>query len=236
MPDALQQLGDMQISRRGFLRGLLTVGATAVVAPQILLRTEPEVLLPVGPLVEADPDYRKWLNGEGRIWQVRGPVRPRTRQEIIADFLKTPEGRQKLAASMVQPLRTRRDYSSIGRRTFLVEQLPDGALPTFDFPPIPLEQIQDRRFDLVSRAADLARSEIRAAEDERVYKVLDKIAKEGFQITEGAFVKDPTDPLAILRDPPVGIVLSNDSPGAWEKTAVKSGGWKAFARRFGFPV
>lgn len=36
---------------------------------------------------------------------------------------------------MVQPLRQRRDYSSVVRKTFLVEDLPDGALPTYDKDP-----------------------------------------------------------------------------------------------------
>jgi hypothetical protein len=36
---------------------------------------------------------------------------------------------------MVQPLRLRRDYTSVGRKTFLVEQLPDGALPIYDKDP-----------------------------------------------------------------------------------------------------
>jgi hypothetical protein len=36
---------------------------------------------------------------------------------------------------MIQPLRLRRDYSAVGRKTFLVEQLPDGALPIYDKDP-----------------------------------------------------------------------------------------------------
>jgi hypothetical protein len=58
-----------------------------------------------------------------------------TKQRVIGDLLKTAAGRNKLAASMVQPLRFRRDYTSIGRKTFLVEQLPDGALPIYDKDP-----------------------------------------------------------------------------------------------------
>ena len=54
------------------------------------------------------------------------------KQQIIADYLKTAGGRVRLAASMTQPLRIRRDYTSVGRKTFLVEQLPDGALPYYD--------------------------------------------------------------------------------------------------------
>ena len=57
------------------------------------------------------------------------------KQQVISEYIKTAAGRQKLAASMVQPLRLRRDYSAVGRKTFLVEQLPDGALPIYDKDP-----------------------------------------------------------------------------------------------------
>ena len=57
------------------------------------------------------------------------------KQKIIGDHIKTAAGRAKLAASMTQPLRTRRDYMSVGRKTFLVEELPDGALPIYDKDP-----------------------------------------------------------------------------------------------------
>lgn len=137
------------------------------------------------------------------------------KQKIISDYIKTPQGRAKLAASMTQPLRLRRDYASVGRKTFLVEQLPDGALPIYDKDPdvtayvvgeegqnilaitkprrvifplfeiasnpeIPLTQIKERRFDLIERAQDLARAQIQAAEDERVFSTLDAVAQSGF--------------------------------------------------------
>ena len=137
------------------------------------------------------------------------------KQKIIGEYLKSPQGRAKLAASMTQPLRTRRDYSSVGRKTFLVEQLPDGALPIYDKDPdvtayvvgeegqnilaitkprrvifplfeiasnpeIPLTQIKERRFDLIERSQDLARAQVQAAEDERVFAILDSIATVGF--------------------------------------------------------
>ena len=121
---------------------------------------------------------------------------------------------------MTQPLRTRRDYTSVGRKTFLVEQLPDGALPIYDKDPdvtayvvgeegqnilavtkprrvifplfeiasnpeIPLTQIKERRFDLIERSQDLARAQIQAAEDERVFAVLDSIAADGFDSIAG---------------------------------------------------
>ena len=137
------------------------------------------------------------------------------RNQIIADYIATAGGRAKLAASMTQPLRLRRDYTSVGRKTFLVEQLPDGALPIYDKdagvtayvvgeegsnilaisksrrvtfplfeiasnPEIPLTQVKERRFDLIERAQDLARAEIQAEEDTRVFEVMDAVATTGF--------------------------------------------------------
>lgn len=54
------------------------------------------------------------------------------KHEIIARYVKTADGRARIAASMIQPLRKRRDYTSVGRKAFYVEQLPDGALPIYD--------------------------------------------------------------------------------------------------------
>ena len=137
------------------------------------------------------------------------------KQAMLAAYIETPEGRQKLATSMQQPLRARRDYTSVGRKAFLVEQLPDGALPDYDKdaevtawivaeegenvlavtkpkrvifnlfeiasnPEIPLTQIKERRFDLIERAQNLAKAEIQAAEDSRVFDVLDAVAVNGF--------------------------------------------------------
>lgn len=142
------------------------------------------------------------------------------KQKIIGEYIKTPAGRAKLAASMTQPLRTRRDYAAVGRKTFLVEQLPDGALPIYDKDPdvtayvvgeegqnilavtkprrvifplfeiasnpeIPLTQIKERRFDLIERSQDLGRAQIQAAEDERVFAVLDSVATAGFDTLPG---------------------------------------------------
>jgi len=51
---------------------------------------------------------------------------------IIGSYLSSAVGRMRLAQSMVAPLRTRLDYQGIARKTFLVEQLPSGALPLYD--------------------------------------------------------------------------------------------------------
>lgn len=147
-------------------------------------------------------------------------VSNQVKQQLISEYIKTAAGRAKLAASMVQPLRLRRDYTAVGRKTFLVEQLPDGALPIYDKDPevaafvvgeegqnivsiqkprrvifplfevasnpeIPLTQIKERRFDLIERSQDLAKAQIQAAEDERVFAVLDAIAVSGFDTLAG---------------------------------------------------
>ena len=154
--------------------------------------------------------------------------------KLISDYISSASGRAKLAASMTQPLRLRRDYMAVGRKTFLVEQLPDGALPIYDKDPdvtafvvgeegeniiavtkprrvifplfeiasnpeIPLTQIKERRFDLIERAQDLARAQIQAAEDERVFAVLDAIAANGFDSVG-----------AVNADIPVVAPLSGD--------------------------
>lgn len=147
-------------------------------------------------------------------------VSNQVKQQVISQYIKTAAGRAKLAASMIQPLRLRRDYTAVGRKTFEVEQLPDGALPIYDKDPevtafvvgeegenilaiqkprrvifplfeiasnpeIPLTQIKERRFDLVERSQDLAKAQIQAAEDERVFAVLDSIAVSGFDTLPG---------------------------------------------------
>ena len=139
------------------------------------------------------------------------PASNATKEAVISEYIKTAAGRQKLAASMIQPLRFRRDYTSVGRRAFLVEQLPDGALPIYDKdaravayvigeegesilaiqkpkrvifplfeiaanPVIPLTQVKERRFDLIERAQDLAKAEIQAEEDGRVFAIFDAVA------------------------------------------------------------
>jgi HK97 family phage major capsid protein len=137
------------------------------------------------------------------------------RDALIAKYIGTQAGRQVLATSMQQPLRLRRDYASVGRKTFLVEQLPDGALPYYDKDPevtayvigeegenilsvtrsrrvsfplfelasnptVPLSQIRERRFDVLQRVQDLARAQIQAAEDDRVFQIMDAVAGAGF--------------------------------------------------------
>ena len=57
------------------------------------------------------------------------------KHKIIGQLITSGQGRQRLAASMISPLRQRRDYTSCGRKAFYVEQLPDGAMPVYDKDP-----------------------------------------------------------------------------------------------------
>jgi len=50
--------------------------------------------------------------------------RPKTREELIAECINTPQGKRLLAQAMVEPLRTSLNYQSIGRRILKVELLP----------------------------------------------------------------------------------------------------------------
>lgn len=130
---------------------------------------------------------------------------------ILAKYITTPAGRQRIAAAMTQPLRKRRDYQSVARKAFYVEQLPDGALPLYDKdaevtayviseegmnivavqkpkrvsvplfeiasnPEIPLSEIKAKRFDLLERSIDLAKSEIMAQEDFKAFALMNALA------------------------------------------------------------
>lgn len=57
-------------------------------------------------------------------------------KEVIARFIETGQGRRTMAAKMTPSLRRFRDYSAVGRKAFLVEDLEDGALPLYDKDPI----------------------------------------------------------------------------------------------------
>ena len=161
------------------------------------------------------------------------------KEQIVDKFIGSSAGRKRLAASMIQPLRERRDYSSVGRKTFLVEQLPDGALPIYDkdpdvtafvigeegesitavmkprrvifplfeiaaLPKAPLTQIKERRYDLLKRMQDLGKAQVQAAEDDRVFSILDALAVNGFDELPGQTNPDipvvaPISP-AVLAD------------------------------------
>ncbi len=142
------------------------------------------------------------------------------KERLVAVALETPGGRKRLASTMMSSLRTRRDYTSVLRKAFLVDELPDGVLPIYDKDPdatayvvgemgenilavqkprrvhfplfeiasnpeIPLSQIKERRYDLVTRSQELAKSQIQAAEDERGFSIMDAVAVNGFDSIPG---------------------------------------------------
>jgi hypothetical protein len=54
------------------------------------------------------------------------------RLNIFRDFMQTADDRQRLATSMVEPLRLRLNARSFARRIFNVDRLPNGSLPIYD--------------------------------------------------------------------------------------------------------
>lgn len=143
------------------------------------------------------------------------PMDNATRDRLIEEQLRTASGRQRLASSMQQPLRSQRDYLSVARKAYYVEQLPDGALPIYDkdpdvtayvigeegegisavvksrrvifplfeiasVPETPLTQVKERRFDVLKRMQDKARSAVMQAEDVRSFAIMDAVALAGF--------------------------------------------------------
>jgi len=57
------------------------------------------------------------------------------KHQLMTRLLSTAAGRQKIAATIQEPLRKLRDYQAIGRKAFFVDELPDGTLPIYDMDP-----------------------------------------------------------------------------------------------------
>lgn len=58
------------------------------------------------------------------------------RNNMLTALLRTAQGRGRIAATIQEPLRTLRDYESVGRRFLLVDELPDGTTPIYDMDPM----------------------------------------------------------------------------------------------------
>jgi hypothetical protein len=56
-------------------------------------------------------------------------------KQIIAKYISSGEGRRTMASKMTPSLRRFRDYSAVGRKAVLVDDLEDGALPLYDKDP-----------------------------------------------------------------------------------------------------
>ncbi|PZP08774.1 MAG: hypothetical protein DI607_12895, partial [Sphingomonas hengshuiensis] len=57
------------------------------------------------------------------------------KQQTLTRMMATQQGRRRIAASVVGPLRKIRDYTAVGRRALQIDELPDGALPIYDIDP-----------------------------------------------------------------------------------------------------
>jgi len=105
------------------------------------------------------------------------------KNQIISEYIRTQDGRRKLAASMAQPAKLRIQYQSVAMKCLNNVVLPYGAEPAYegarvvriDFEDLPeelttvniaLRQIQMRRFDLVERAQQMLVSNIQTVIDE----------------------------------------------------------------------
>jgi len=49
------------------------------------------------------------------------------RETLISDAMGTPEGRAALSLAMVEPIRRSLEYEAVGRKLFMVDELPQGA-------------------------------------------------------------------------------------------------------------
>lgn len=54
------------------------------------------------------------------------------KEAIISEALETEEGRMALAQSMVEPIRRNINYEAVGRKLFMVDELPQGALARYE--------------------------------------------------------------------------------------------------------
>jgi hypothetical protein len=55
----------------------------------------------------------------------QGRVDPDVAERILREYLSSSGGRRRLADTLALPLRQRMDYSSVGRKTFLAEDMPE---------------------------------------------------------------------------------------------------------------
>lgn len=168
-----------------------------------------------------------------------------TQYEFLSKNIPTAAGRQRIASSMIGPLRRRRDYTSVARKAFYVHKLPDGMNPVYDKDPtitayvvgeegqnivavakpkrvmfplfeiasnpeIPITEVKQRNYDLITRSVDLSKSEIQAEEDRKAFAVMDALAA------------DPTNPNPAI--PITGNLTSNalaDAFAAIERSDIR---------------
>lgn len=62
----------------------------------------------------------------------KGYLCNKCKEKIIAQALETEEGRVALAQAMVEPIRRSLEYQAVARKIMLVDELPQGALATYE--------------------------------------------------------------------------------------------------------
>lgn len=98
------------LDRRAFMKGMMVTGAGLLVPGASLFDMG-------GRIATVCPRPNFELIGFS--W-VSNPLPPLVSELIVTD-------RRKLAATLLAPIRRPLDYSSIGRKTFMVEELPAGV-------------------------------------------------------------------------------------------------------------
>jgi len=68
---------------------------------------------------------RPWIRDRYYRWRVVVE-----RRKLMALYRSTPEGRTDLAASMLEPIRRALEYQAVGRSLLMVDELPQGAMPS----------------------------------------------------------------------------------------------------------
>lgn len=71
----------------------------------------------------------RWVNKTNKSTST---LTQKQKESLITDLLLTSDSRQILAQSMMSPIRSRLNYSSLARQVFTVQPLPEGAIPVFD--------------------------------------------------------------------------------------------------------
>ena len=66
---------------------------------------------------------------------MRNKMSTAQKHRMMSELLRSRSGRARIAANITEPLRTLRDYVSVGRKALLIDELPDGALPIYDMDP-----------------------------------------------------------------------------------------------------
>ena len=69
-------------------------------------------------------------------WRKRKKSLEEIKQEILAEYMRSPGGRTAVFATIAFPIVRRHNYTALGRDLFPVEKRPDGALPIYDKEPI----------------------------------------------------------------------------------------------------